>query len=63
MNRLLESKEINNSFHLLQLVVFGVLHCSCYGVSFGSRYEFIQMKETLSILTKAHNCSPISYCI
>lgn len=35
-------KKIYNSSHLLQLVVFGVLHRSCYGVSFGSRYEFIQ---------------------
>lgn len=45
-SRSAESEGINNSSHLLQLVVFGVLHRSGYGVCFGSRSEFIKRIST-----------------
>lgn len=50
-NRSTESEGINNSSHLLQLVVFGVLHHSCYGISFGSRYEI--HRQEFNILTES----------
>lgn len=46
MNRSMESQAINNSSHLLQLVVFGVLHCSSYWISFWSTYEVIEKQKT-----------------
>lgn len=42
MSRTDKEERINDSAHSLELVVFGVLHRSCYGVSFGSRQEFTQ---------------------